>query len=236
MRSASAAPQPERHMPVDTAKALGSLAKQVQEYRDLEATPERHTFLLWLITRGVTALGAGRPILVGGGAVEFYTCVRFATGDLDIVAPDSEACKTVLGSLGFEQPPKSRHLVNKGIAALVEIHGTELFKGEQPVELIYRKVPLLIASPEDCVAERLASYRRHGSSLDLLNAFLILYHHRDRIDAEHIQARVSALDLWDHFSAIQCIGRDLVLNMCGTDEAAAGLIRLMKRGPQPCAF
>jgi hypothetical protein len=223
-------------MLTDTAKALDSLSKCVREYKDLEATSERHLFLLWLITRGMTALGAERPILVGGGAVELYTSVRFATGDLDIVAPDIDTCEMVLRALDFEQPANSGHHVNRDIAALVEIHGGVLFKGEEPIELVYRKVPLLIASPEDCIAERLASYRRHGSSLDLLNAFLISYHQRDRLDVEHLQARVSALDLWDHLSAIQCIGRNLVLNMSGTDEAAAELIHLMKDGPAPCAF
>lgn len=223
-------------MTTQVDKTLESLAESLQRYRELDGTPERHAYLLWLITKGMTLLGAGRPILVGGAAVELYTSVRFVTDDLDLVAPDKEACLKVLEALGFEQPDNGNHFVNRGIAALVELHGGVLYQGEESIELVYRKVPLLVVSPEDCITERLASYRRHSASLDLVSAFLIMYHHRERLDVEHLQTRVGALDVWDLYSAIQSIGRTIVLNESGPDEVAGALIQILKKGPSSCAF
>ncbi len=223
-------------MTTSTEKALVNLVKHVDKFRELESTPERHIYLLWLITRGMTLIGADRPILVGGGAVELYTSVRFATGDLDIVVEDEEKCAEVLQALGFERPGESRHWINRNISALVEIHPGELAGKEEPIEVIYRKVPLLVISPEDCITHRLESYRRHKSSLDLLNAFLVSYHHNHRLDIDRLQERIAALDLWDYYGSIQGINRLLICDHGGVDEAAGDLINFMKKGPKSCAF
>jgi hypothetical protein len=216
-------------------KALEHLAEKLAEYKKLEPS-ERHIFLLWILTQAVTILGADRPILVGGGAVEFYTGVRFATGDLDIVAPDAGICAQALLSLGFQKPESDRHYVSRTLGALVDVHGVQLVPTETTIDLVYRKVPLQVVGPEDCIAERLASYRRHGSSLDLLNAFLIAYHNKERLDLDHLQDRIGTLDLWEQYSAIQDISRELVCHDTGADTAASELIHLMKQGPKPCAF
>ena len=216
-------------------KAIEVLASKMAEYKKLDPS-ERHIFLFWILTQAITLLGADRPILVGGGAVEFYTGVRFATGDLDIVAPDVDSCAQVLASLGFQRPESSRHFVSRSLGALVDVHGARLVPSETTVDLVYRKVPLQLVGPEDCIAERLASYRRHGSSLDLLNAFLIAYHNKERLDIDHLQTRIGTLDLWEQYRAIQDISRELVCHHSGVDEAASELIHFMKKGPKPCAF
>jgi hypothetical protein len=216
-------------------KALDTLSARLAEYKKLDLS-ERHIFLLWIITQGLTLTGAERPILVGGGAVEFFTGVRFATGDLDIVAPDKALCEMVLLSLGFEKPATGRHFISRSLGTLVDVHGSRLVGSEKTVELVYRKVPLLLVSPEDCIAERLASYRRHGSSLDLLNAFLIVYHNKERLNLDHLHQRIGSLDLWDYFSSVQDVSRGLDYHQRGVDEAAGEIIRIMKEGPQPCAF
>jgi hypothetical protein len=223
-------------MPTNTVKILASLAAKVPDYQEVEATPERHIFLLWLITRGITTLGGDRPILVGGGAVEIYTGIRFATGDLDLVAPSMIECADTLDALGYTRPSHSKHFVNRTIASLVDVHESTLYGREEAIEVVYRKVPLLIVSPEDCIAERLASYRRHGSTLDILNAFLVSYHQKDRLDANRLSERIGALDLWDLFRPVQDIIRALVCKQAGVDEAAANLIHFMKKGGRECAF
>ena len=223
-------------MATQTEKMFESLAESLPEYRRMETSCERHVFLLWLLTRGVTMLGGERPILVGGGAVEFYTGVRFATGDLDLVAPDRDKCEEILEHLGFERPEGARHHVNRSVQALVEIHSEELFDDEEGIEVVYRKVPLLMVSPEDCIVERLTSYCKHSSTLDLLNAFLIMYHQRERLDVDRLAERISDEQLWDYYRPIQDIGRSLVCKQVGVDEVAAELIRFMKEGAKECGF
>ncbi len=223
-------------MKAGTDIVFQSVITKLPDFRKLEITPERHVYLLWLITRTVTIIGGDRPILVGGGAIEFYTGIRFATGDLDLVAPDMEACREALKILGFERPKRARHFVNRTIAALVEIHSSQLKGNEEVIELVYRKVPLLLVSPEDCIVERLAKYRKHGSTLDLLNAFLVSFHQKDRINFEHLLEQIEARDLWDFYRPIQDIARELICNDIGADEAAAALIHFMKTGARECAF
>jgi hypothetical protein len=217
-------------------KVFRSLIERLPVCRELETTAERHIYLLWLITRGVTLLGGERPVLVGGGAVEFYTGIRFATGDLDLIAPDKKLTEEVLLELGFEKPANGRHYVNKSIAALVEIHGKKLKGKELPLELVYKKVPLLLVSPEDCITDRLYTYRKHGSTLDLLNAFLISFHQMDRIDEAHLVDMIHERKLWDFYRPLLNICRELVCEEIGVDEAAAALIQFMKRGTVECAF
>lgn len=223
-------------MVVKTDKAFYKIRQKLADYPDMEPTPERHIFLLSLITSATILLGGERPILVGGGAIEFYTGIRFATGDLDLVAPDMQKTIEALEMLGFKRPEGSQHFINRSISALVDVHSSRLYKGEEAVELIYNKVPLLIISPEDCLAQRLVSYKRHKSTLDILNAFLISYHQRDRLDEARVAERVGAVNLWSVYRPVQDIGRALVINDIGADEAAAALIRFMKKGEKECAF
>ncbi len=217
-------------------RSLQSVIGKLPEVRELESSAERHIHLHWLITRAVTILNGKPPILVGGGAVEFYTGVKFATGDLDIIAPDRKLCDQALNSLGFERPSGMHHYFNRQIAAIVEIHGTRLKGNEEPIELNYRKVPLLLICPEDCMVERLRKFRKHGSTVDLFNAFLIIYHQRDRIDKVRVTAQVEAAKLWKYYRPVQDIARSLVIDDIGVDEAAAELIQYMKSGDKKCAF
>ncbi len=217
-------------------KIFKSLIERLPVCREMDTSPERHIYLHWLITKGVTLLGGERPILVGGGAIEFYTGIRFATGDLDLIAPDRKSTTLALEALGFEKPPNFRHFVNRSISALVEIHGSKLKASEQPLELVYRKVPLLLVSPEDCIADRLDSYRKFGSTLDFLNAFLISYHQMDRIEEPHLVEMIHRRKLWDFYRPLQNICRELVCDEIGVDEAAASLIHFMKKGTVECAF
>jgi hypothetical protein len=216
-------------------KAIQAIASNLSEYKKLDST-ERHIYLHWVITRTMTLLGSERPVLVGGGAVEFYTGVRFATGDLDIVAPNVETCESALEKIGFQRVVGDKYYISRTLGALVDVHGSRLVSSERTIEVIYKKTPLSVVSPEDCIVERLASYRRHTSSLDLLNAFLISYHNRDRLDVLHLQERIGSLDLWEYYRTVQNISRELTLHESGVDEAAGELIQFMKRGPKPCAF
>lgn len=223
-------------MVVKTDRAIDKIQQKLADYPDMEPTPERHIFLLYLITTAITLMGGDRPIMVGGGAIEFYTGIRFATGDLDLIAPDHDITVEALERLGFERPEGKKHFVNRSVAALVDVHSSELQPDEEPIELIYHKVPLLVVSPEDCLTQRLISYKRHKSTLDIINSFLISYHQRDRIDEARLAERINSVDLWHIYRPVQDIGRALVINDIGTDEAAAALIRFLKKGGKECAF
>lgn len=223
-------------MATATDKALGKLAEKIQDIPGIEPA-EHHLYLHWLITRGLNLLNAERSIMVGGGAVDLYTSVRFATGDLDLVAPDRDATLKVLDTFGFIPSAHSKHFINKDAGLLVEIHGPTLLPDEEPIELVYRKVPVVVVSPEDCIVNRLNQFKKHGATLDLLSSFLLSLQHRERLDLNRLHERITSLDLWDSYRVIQDVGRLVVLQEAGVDEVAAVLIQFIKSGAVPkCAF
>ncbi|HEX9743937.1 MAG TPA: hypothetical protein VGB30_00785 [bacterium] len=223
-------------MAVRTDKAIADLAEKLGEIQLLDPG-ERHIFLLWLITRGMTLLGADRPVMVGGGSVELYTSIHIATGDLDLVVKDIDACVFVLESLGFVRHENTNHFVNRDCAMLVELHGKQLFPGEESVELSYRKSLLRVISPEDCIVNRLAEYKKHGSTMDLLSSLYISMLVRERLDFKRLHQRIDEFGLLDYYRLIQDLGRQVVLQHIGPDEVAGVLINFIKTGEyRECAF
>jgi hypothetical protein len=73
------------------------------------ALPWRPEFLdaLRMLARVSEALarrGLPRPVLVGGGAVEFYTGSAVMTGDIDVISPVQPELEQELQKLGFVRP------------------------------------------------------------------------------------------------------------------------------------
>src|SRR5687767_7721416 len=68
--------------------------------------PERHLEIAAILTEALQTVGV-HPIVVGGGAVEFYTGGEYATGDLDLIAPEGRELAVIMTALGFEKRGKS---------------------------------------------------------------------------------------------------------------------------------
>src|SRR5687768_12126651 len=52
----------------------------------------------------MVARGLGRPVLVGGGAVEFYTGSAVMTGDIDLTSPVQPELEEEMQRLGLVRP------------------------------------------------------------------------------------------------------------------------------------
>lgn len=68
---------------------------------DYESFKEALSLLAEAVAK-VRSDGEVEPILVGGGAVEFYTAGGIISGDLDLVAPEVEPIEEALISVGFD--------------------------------------------------------------------------------------------------------------------------------------
>lgn len=55
-------------------------------------------------SEGLAQRGFSRPVLVGGGAVEFYTGSAIMTGDIDVTTPVQPELEEELQKLGFVRP------------------------------------------------------------------------------------------------------------------------------------
>jgi len=67
--------------------------------------------MLARVSDAMAARGLPRPVLVGGGAVEFYTGSAVMTGDIDVTSPAQQELEEELRTLGFVRPsgPGARH-------------------------------------------------------------------------------------------------------------------------------
>jgi hypothetical protein len=88
----------------------------------------------------VVRQGYPRPILVGGGAVEFHTRGAIASGDFDFVTPEHEAFENVLPKYGFVEEKRPGRLMRSfyhpalGLAA--EVISGSLYDGRSEVDRI----------------------------------------------------------------------------------------------------
>lgn len=69
----------------------------------------------------------GRPIIVGGSAVEFYTTGGYSTQDIDLVLMDSRPAEAVLAASGFSRD--GRYWFRPGLDLLLEFPGKALTYG-----------------------------------------------------------------------------------------------------------
>lgn len=72
-------------------------------------TPWRPEFLkaLALLARASDAMharGLPRPVLVGGGAAEYWSGSALMTGDIDLISPVQKELEDELRRLGFDRP------------------------------------------------------------------------------------------------------------------------------------
>src|SRR5688572_11708180 len=63
--------------------------------------------LLGKVSEAMEGRGLSRPVLVGGGAVEFYTGSAVMTGDIDLISPIQPELEEEMRRLGFARPAGS---------------------------------------------------------------------------------------------------------------------------------
>src|SRR3989338_1175113 len=97
------------------------------------------------------------PVLVGGGAVEFYTEGGYATKDIDMVAVGGAPLWGVMQQLGFMQQGKD--FIRNDLKIYIELPSETLNEGEQSDLLDVGGIPLKIISLEDLVVDRLCAYK-----------------------------------------------------------------------------
>jgi hypothetical protein len=158
--------------------------------------PWRAEFLeaLQLLARASERLserGLPRPVLVGGGAVEFYSGSALMTGDIDVTTPVQPELEEELRRLGFVRPSGAgvslRGWIHPAIGLGFEIVGSSpMGGGIDPARLrlvapIGETARFRILSVEDLIADRMGQYAS-GSAPEMLGqaqALLRLYPNAD---------------------------------------------------------
>ena len=149
------------------------------------------------------------PIVVGGGAVEFYTTGGYSTQDIDLVVIDRRPAEDLLSRSGFIK--RDRYWNHPDLDALIEFPGQTLTYGDRgaydrviEVELAPGRVALVIGI-EDILIDRLFTAVTGKRANDLKWAREMAALHRDQIDWAAVAelARANGADLVSQAEAIR---------------------------------
>lgn len=148
--------------------------------------------LLARLSEALAARGLPRPVLVGGGAVEFYTGSALMTGDIDVTSPVQSELEEELRRLGFERPKGAgsvlRHWVHPGLGLGFEVVGSAPMDGTvdasrvRLVEPVHGEGRLRVVAIEDMIADRMGQFGS-GTAPDMIDQarkLLALYPNIDR--------------------------------------------------------
>lgn len=160
--------------------------------------PERHLEITAILTEALQSVGV-HPIVVGGGAIEFYTAGEYATGDIDLIAPEGRELAVVMTALGFEKRGKSWTHEKRSI--FVEFPNSQLRTNEEWIAVRVGNVDVRIVSAEDLVVERLRSFKFWNATVDAVNA-LVLMGAWPQFDARKAATKASKEDVRDAFDGV----------------------------------
>lgn len=146
--------------------------------------------------------GIKPPILVGGGAVEFYTMSAVVSGDFDLVGVYEENLHEALIEAGLEQYKDKgaliKYWVHKDTDIAIEFVGSRLMDGLTNRSFIQtvqigpdEGQEVFILPIEDLIADRLAQYDSNKISTDMLEQARILWRVAPEIDLVYIEKRIS---------------------------------------------
>lgn len=171
-------------------ESIEELRKRLDAAVALEDTLDRRLWVLGVITEALAEHGV-TPILVGGGAVEFYTGGGYATKDVDIVVPNSQYLAEVMSGLGFVR--EGRHWFRQDIDYAMEAPGEEL-AGElkRVLEVGVNDTKVYIVGIEDLIADRLNAAVHWKSADDRRWAERLFAMHRETIDLDYLRVRSRA--------------------------------------------
>ncbi|MBI4224616.1 MAG: hypothetical protein HY609_06740 [Deltaproteobacteria bacterium] len=159
------------------------------------------------------------PILVGGSAVEFYTEGKYATKDIDMLAPGGRELWNVMKQLGFERLGKD--YTHEKFKIYVEFPGDVLGEGETSDILDVNGMPLRIISVEDLIVNRLCQYKFWKVLVEGVNVLLLL--ELGQVDKERLLVQAQKKDVVDALEAISTAYEEIYRKKLSPKKAAQKL-------------
>ncbi len=150
-------------------------------------------------SEGLAQRGFSRPVLVGGGAVEFYTGSAIMTGDIDVTTPVQPELEEELQKLGFVRPSgagkSTRGWVHPDIGLGFEVVASVPMDGNIPAAHLTLLTPVAgepevaIISVEDLIADRMGQYAS-GTAREMLAQARALYSLPIAFDRDYLDQRI----------------------------------------------
>jgi hypothetical protein len=175
-------------------------------------TPYRPEFeaalqLLAKISDGMAAKGYSRPILVGGGAVEYYSASAMMTGDIDLCTPRQEQLEAIMQQHGFIQPRgagmATRGWIHPGLKLGFEIVASTPMDGSVDADHVFLVDDIgggdgfAIISVEDLIADRMGQYAS-GSAPEMIGQARMLLSLHPGADLVYLEKRIKSESFGDY--------------------------------------
>ena len=177
-----------------------------------QALPWRPEFLAALrllarVSEAMAGRGLPRPVLVGGGAVEFYTGSLLMTGDIDVTSPVQPELEEELQRHGFVRPSGpgqlTRGWLHPELGLGFEVVGRAPM-GDTPDAVRVRLVhpipnapDVRILSVEDIIADRMGQYAS-GTARDMLDQARELFSLHPNVDRIYLDQRIRTETVGDY--------------------------------------
>lgn len=163
--------------------------------------------LLARVSEAMEARGLPRPVLVGGGAAEFYSGSALMTGDIDVTSPVQFELEEELRRFGFVRPSGAgrslRGWIHADLGLGFEVVGSSpLGGGIEPARLhlvapIGETAKFRIISVEDLIADRMGQYAS-GSAPEMLGQARTLLSLYPDLDKAYLDRRVRQETVGDY--------------------------------------
>lgn len=140
------------------------------------------------------------PVLVGGAATELYSGGSYTSGDVDLVGSVPVLVEERLREAGFRR--EGRHWIHPG-GLFVEFPASHLDRRERVRELQAGGSTVLVVSPEDLIADRLAHWQFWESTIDALNALTVRRLWAGRLDLEWLRAAAEVQEVSAALDALE---------------------------------
>lgn len=166
-----------------------SQGKALQERLRAERNPgKRRLIALGFLTKALAPHGI-EPILVGGGAMEFYTAGGYATSDVDVALPACPEVDAAFADLGFAK--EGRYWVREDLDLLFEAPAPAGLPGENAArtEIEIGDLRIVVIGIEDLLLDRVRGWVHWQSSEDERWARRLAFLYADRLDWQYLRDR-----------------------------------------------
>ena len=133
------------------------IKERVDRLRDEPDPRRRRLIALGLLTKQLSLHGI-EPILVGGGALDFYTAGGYATTDMDLALPSGPEVDSAFAAMGFEKEGRFWHRADLDL--LFEAPAPAGLPGEDAArtEIEADGLRVVIVGVEDLLIDRLRAW------------------------------------------------------------------------------
>lgn len=165
------------------------------------------------------------PILVGGSAVAFYTEGKYTTHDIDMISPSGKDIEEIMKRLGFSKFGKDYS--NKKLKIYIEFPSDALGPTEKVNIIKIGTSRLKIISVEDLIVDRLCAFKYWRSTIDGVNALIML--ELGIADRKRVERRAREEDVLDALDYVEDVLKKVIRKRLSPGQASDLLAKFHRR-------